>query len=1281
MQFTHLHTHSHYSLLDGLAKIGDLVAKAKEYKMESLALTDHGVMYGAIEFYKTCKDAGIKPIIGCEVYVAPNGRLKKRPRVDEERFHLILLAKNDAGYKNLLKLTSKAHLEGFYYKPRVDLEILKKHSEGLIASSACLQGEISRLILSDKRERAKEKALEYKEIFGEGNFYLEVQHHPNIPEQGQVNEIIFEISRETEIPCIATNDVHYLEPDDAEAQDILLCLQTKKKLTDTDRMNMMGEDFSFYSSEKILAGFPTHPEVVENTQKIAEKCNLEIELGEIKLPHFEVPGGASNEEYLEKLCAEGLVKRYGYNRGGQKTEDGGRKDEAGVDEIVMERLAYELGIIEKTGFAPYFLIVADFVNWAKDRAIVVGPGRGSAAGSIVSYLLNITDLDPIKYELLFERFLNPERISMPDIDLDFADVRRDEVIEYVSQKYGKDHVSQIITFGTMAARAAIRDVGRVFDMSYSYCDQIAKMIPMFTGLFDALEANSELKDMYEKDPEAKKLIDTAMKLEGVARHASTHACGVVITKEASNNYIPLQYDSKADEKAVVSQYSMKPIEDLGLLKMDFLGLKNLTIMERALKQIKYNRNIEVEIDKIPLDDAKTFELLRKGDTTGVFQLESAGMKRYLKQLKPTELEDIIAMVSLYRPGPMEWIPDYIDGKHGRKKPYYLHPKLEPILEKTYGVAIYQEQVLEIARDLAGFTLGEADILRKAVGKKIKNLLDEQKIKFIDGCVTNGVNRKVAEKVFSFIEPFAGYGFNRSHAACYAMIAYETAFLKANFPGEFMASLLTSDHHDADRIAIEVEECRGMGIEVLPPDINESFKRFAVVQSTTAEDEQEIRNPSTWLRAGKKQETKDVNDTNDANNEQHGKIAPSDPSTSLRAGELRVTSDDTTSETNDDNNDNKQSGREAIRFGLLAIKNVGEHIVEVVVAERQENGPYQSLEDFLERVEDKDLNKKSLESLIKSGALDRFGDRNQLLSNLELILNFSKDIQQEKASSQGNLFREAGQMARPSLALQSAEAIDKKTKLSWEKELLGLYISEHPFMEFEGHLRNITRRANDTEGALNANVKMAGVITDIKKIITKSNEPMLFVKIEDTTGTIEILVFPRTLKATEAIWQEEKAVVVSGQLSDKDGVSKVLCGKVWEITREGLEKLMEEVKAYEPSNRNGRYYGNQDSGRAYVNYSKKQENNETKKQNTNDEPLPTKKIEITVPNGLSHERSTSLKSLIKQGEGGEYKVCFAFPNAQTGIAKKIVTNSYIKLDENVKQKIEGITGVGSVNLEE
>ncbi|MBU4455147.1 DNA polymerase III subunit alpha, partial [Patescibacteria group bacterium] len=916
MKFVHLHVHSHYSLLDGLAKIDDLVNRAKEDGAEALALTDHGVMYGVIEFYQKCKKAGIKPIIGVEAYLAPGSRLDKNTRSDEKNYHLVLLAKNNEGYNNLIKLTSIAHMEGFYYKPRVDWEVLKEHCQGLIAMSACLAGEIPRLIVAGKMDKAKKRISEYQELFGKENFYLELQDHPNLEHQAEVNKKLIQLSKESGAPLVATNDVHYLNKDDDEAQDVLLCLQTKKKKEDRDRMSMVGENYSFRSTGEMTKTFKDTPQAIENTVKIAGECNLEIELGQTHLPSFQVPGGKSADEYLTELCIEGMAKRYGYDkekiiksyREFAKNEESGEKNSDG--EILrqkLERLNYELSVIKKMGFSPYFLIVADFVNWAKNNNIVVGPGRGSAAGSFVSYLAGITNLDPLEYDLLFERFLNPDRISMPDIDLDFADIRRDEVIRYVEEKYGQDHVAQIITFGTMAARAAIRDVGRALDYPYDYCDKLAKMIPMFSKIKQALEIVGELKEIYRTEEAARKIIDYAKRLEGVARHASTHACGVLITKNPLTDYVPLQYASSSD-RTIVSQYSLHPVEDLGLLKMDFLGLKNLTIIESAIKIIKNTRGLEINIDKIPLDDKGAYKLLQEGETTGIFQLESSGMKRYLRELKPTEFEDIIAMVSLYRPGPMEWIPNYIAGKQGRKKPQYLHPKLEPILSKTYGVAIYQEQVMQMARALAGFSMAEADVLRKAVGKKIPKLLSEQKEKFIDGCVKNGIASQLAEKIFSFIEPFAGYGFNRSHGACYALIGYQTAYLKANWPTEFMAALLTSDQENIDRIAIEIEECRYMGIEVLPPDINQSFASFTVITSGTVKN--------------------------------------------------KIVSRDEKANT--------------IRFGLKAVKNIGNNIVDVIINERKKNGPYQDITDFLERVNDKDLNKKSLESLIKCGSFDQFG---------------------------------------------------------------------------------------------------------------------------------------------------------------------------------------------------------------------------------------------------------------------------------------------------------------------
>ncbi|MBU1131409.1 DNA polymerase III subunit alpha [Patescibacteria group bacterium] len=1063
--FIHLHTHSHYSLLDGLPKIDELVAKAKEYKMPALALTDHGVMYGVIEFYQKCREAGIKPIIGIEAYLTATSRHEKNKN-EEKPAHLILLAKNRQGYQNLLKLTTLAHLEGFYYKPRIDWELLEKYHEGLIALTACLQGEVPRKILAGNDSEILKLIDKYQNIFGSENFYFELQRHPNIPEQDAVNKKMIELSKKMDIALAATNDAHYLNPDDAEAQDILLCIQTKKKQEETDRMTMMGEDFSFTSPEKMANDFSYCPEALANTLKIAEQCNLQIELNKILLPHFEVPTQKSTDDYLKELCQQGLQKRYGLD----------------ITPEIQDRLNYELSIIVKTGFASYFLIVQDFVNWAKNNGIVVGPGRGSAAGSLVSYLLNITNIDPIKFALIFERFLNPERITMPDIDLDFADTGRDEVINYVSHKYGQDHVSQIITFGTMAARAAVRDVGRVMGISYSYCDQIAKMIPMFMGLDQSMEAVPEFKAIYNDDPQAKNLINFAKKLEGVARHSSTHACGVLITPEPLDNFVPLQYASAGDQ-SVVSQYSLHPIEDLGLLKMDFLGLKNLTIIETALEIIektagsspealeKTKEGQKIDIDKIPLDDEKTFKLLQSGQTIGVFQLESSGMRRYLIQLEPTDIEDIIVMISLYRPGPMEFISDYIAGKKGRKTITYLHPKLKPILEKTYGIAVYQEQVMEIARQLAGFSYAEADVLRKAVGKKIKSLLVEQEEKIIAGMIKNGVNERIARKIWEYILPFASYGFNRAHAASYAMIAYQTAYLKANFPTQFMAALMTADEENTDRIAIEIAEAERMGIEVLPPDINESYTIFTMVIS---------------------EETK---------------------------------------------------AKPRIRFGLRAIKNVGEHIAKVIIHEKKTNGPYKSLEDFLLRVQDKDLNKKSLESLIKAGCLDKFGQREEMLENIDRLLKFGKKSNQD---SQQDLFSGTA-TAAPQLILEPTEPISKQQKLSWEKQLLGVYLSEHPLKEVEKILPpNLTPLRKLGTLAGNSLVKVAGIITKIQKVITRKGEPMLFVTIEDSSGNVEVLVFANVLEASRDLWQEDKIVIIAGKISDKDGVPKIICDKAKEV---------------------------------------------------------------------------------------------------------------------------------------
>ncbi|MDD5172876.1 MAG: DNA polymerase III subunit alpha [Patescibacteria group bacterium] len=1061
--FTHLHVHSHYSLLDGLSKIDELIAQAKEYKMKSLALTDHGVMYGVIEFYQKAKEAGLKPIIGVETYVARNGRLNKRSKIDERPYHLVLLAKNEQGYKNLIKLISLAHLEGFYYKPRIDFELLKKYAQGLIALTACQMGEIPQLILEKQKEKAEKRALEYQDLFGKENFYLEVQDRYKNKNQNLINKALFEIGEKHHLPIVATNDVHYTKKEDAEIQDILICLQTKKKKQDQNRMSYLGDDFSLRSEQEMKKSFKGHPEVIANTEKIAAMCNLEIELNKIKLPDFPVPKNKTADEYLKNLCEQRFFEHYP-----KKTKE------------ISSRLDYELEIIKKTGFASYFLIVQDFVNWAKKNNIVVGPGRGSAAGSIVSYLLNITNVNPLKYDLIFERFLNPERINMPDIDLDFTDTRRDEVIDYVEKKYGRDHVAQIITFGTMAARAAIRDVGRVLDYPYIFCDKLAKMVPFGLSLKKALEASEELRETYNHNPDAKNIIDPAKKLEGVARHASKHACGVVIAPKTIDQYVPTQYDVSGKEKTIITQYEMHAIEDLGLLKMDFLGLKNLTIIERTLKLIRYRYNEDIDINKISLEDAKTFKLLQKAETTGVFQLESSGMQRYLKQLKPTSFEDIIAMVSLYRPGPMELIPDYIAGKHGTKIPHYIHPKLKPILDKTFGIAIYQEQILQTARDLAGFSFSEADVLRKAVGKKIPKLLKEQKEKFIKGCINNKISKEIAEKIFAFIEPFAGYGFNRSHATCYATIAYQTAYLKANYPTEFMAALLIAHKDDTDRIAIEVDEAKKIGIDVLPPDINESYKNFTVI--------------------------------------------------------------------------NKKN----IRFGLSAIKNIGEEIVKTIIKEREENGRFQNLENFLGRIDSKNLNKKSLESLIKSGTLDQFGERNNLLNNTDILLEFIRKKQKDNHNGQTTLFGLLPKNNNSVLNFKESPAASHQQKLLWEKEFLGFFVSEHPLEEYRELIKKYVTPINQIKLS-NKSIKILGLITKIKKINTTGNQNMYFVKIDDSFGEIETLIFPKILKTTIEIWQENKIVCITGRISDKDGQLKIIAEEAKEVSKESLDNLLLKLK--------------------------------------------------------------------------------------------------------------------------
>lgn len=1020
------------------------------------------------------------------------------------------------------------------------------------------------------------------EIFGCDSFFLELQHKPNIKEQLTVNEAMVSLARELGLPLVATHDVHYLSPDDAEAQDVLVAIQTNRKVAEEDRLSMKHEDFSLASGETMEQYFAHLPEAIANSGAIARRVNLEIPLGKNVLPSFTVPAGETSDSYLRTLTLAGVAKRY------PKTSE----DEA---KTIRERIDYELSVIAKTGFASYFLIVQDFVNWAKTQKISVGPGRGSAAGSIVSYLLNITDVDPLAYGLLFERFLNPARISMPDIDLDFADDRRDEVIRYVAQKYGHDHVAQIITFGTMAARAAIRDAGRAMSLPYSFCDQLAKMIPFGMSLTEALEKNPELKERHANDADATRVITMARKLEGVARNASTHACGVVITKEPLTEYVPLQHSSQDDE-TIITQYEMHAVESLGLLKMDFLGLRNLTVIQNTLATIQTRHGVAIDIATLPLDDEKTFALLRAGNTTGIFQLESAGMRRYLKQLAPTTLEDIIAMISLYRPGPMEAIPDFVNAKHGRRQVTYLHPVFEPILKNTYGVIVYQDQVLEIARRFAGFTYAEADILRKAVGKKIKSLLDEQKKKFIDGAVREGHREPLAKKVWDFIEPFARYGFNKAHAACYAMIAYETAYLKANYPAEFMASLMTGDVVDSDRITIEVDECRNLAIRVLPPAVNESREQFTVVDNAT------------------------------------------------------------------------------IRFGLSAIKNVGSDLVDAVVRERTAQGPFRSLSDFLARVRTKALNRKSLESLAKCGALDELGERRSILHDIERILIYARRVQKDSVVGQAGLF--AATAEAETLTLTKVSPATGNERLRWEKELIGFYISDHPVRAHAERLRLTTIPIHqlDSEAHEGRRVTVGGVITTITRKITREGNPMLFVALEDVSGKLEAVIFPSVLTRTAALWREDEVVVAAGRITFRDGTSKLLVSDAKEVT-ENRELLMYEVR-----NGNGFFNHAQSSelkaqGTAFA--SQPPSTPTSKKAPLlppSSETVDTNEYVVTIPATCGQAIFSALKTLFERHKGTT-PVLLEIERAREA-PERIRTTARITVSEDLSTEIERLTGTGT-----
>ncbi len=1053
--FTHLHVHTEYSLLDGMCRIPQLVARAKELGMDSLAITDHGVMYGAIEFYQAAREAGIKPILGCEVYVAQNSRLN-RTAGEKDHNHLILLAKNQTGYRNLIQLTTRAHLDGFYYKPRVDRELMAEHHNGLIALSSCLGGEIPRLILSGLLQEAKQAASWYKETFGD--FYLEIMRHP-IPELEQVNQNLIQMSSELDIPLVATNDVHYINREDAPAHDLLLCIGTNTSIYDEKRVKMAGDFFYLRSPEEMAQLFKDIPQAMENTERIAEICNLKLEFGRLHLPEIELPEGKSADQFLADLCREGLPRCYP-----QPTPE------------IEQRLDYELEVIKHTQFANYFLVVWDIISFARKSTILFGV-RGSAAASIVLYCLGITEIDPIEHKLVFERFLNVERKEMPDIDLDFEDEHRDDVINYVSQKYGQDHVAQIITFGTLGARAALRDVGRALGLPYSVADRVARLVPPVPSmtLQRAMEENSEFKTIYQEDATIHNLVDSARKVEGTSRHASTHAAGVVISKEPLTRYVPLQQVSKGNgQDLVMTQYTMEDIARIGLLKMDLLGLANLTILGKAKQIIYENRGLDIDLHNIPMDDAKTFELLASGETTGVFQLEGAGMRRNIKELKPTTFSDIAAMVALYRPGPMEHIPTYIKAKHGVEPIHYPHPALAGILDETYGVIVYQEQVLFIVQALAGYSLGQADIFRKAMGKKIPEVMKKEKRNFTDGARKNRFSTETAEQVFALIEPFAGYAFNKAHATSYALIAYQTAYLKANWPSEYITAFLAINIGQSEKVASAVAECRRLGIAVLPPDINRSQVNFSTEKDS-------------------------------------------------------------------------ESGATSIRFGLTAIKNIGPGAVEPVIAERNKNGIFKSVEDFCRRCDLGGVNKRVLESLIKAGALDPLGDRGALLGNIDRILSMAHREQQLRETGQSTMFDLWGEkmpVPMPGLDMATAE-IPVREKLTWEKELMGVYLSEHPFSAFAGIKpaeNSLLCGQVDAELA-GQSVVVAGMVTSFHELFTRDRRPFASAVLEDLDGRVDVMVWPKVYTDTRELWQEGNLLLVEGKVRVKDDRVQISCDSV------------------------------------------------------------------------------------------------------------------------------------------
>ena len=1166
MAFIHLHVHTQFSLLDGSSRIPELISQAKDYGMDSLAITDHGAMYGVIDFYKEAKKQGIKPIIGCEVYVAPGSRFDKEKNVrdDSRYYHLILLAEDNEGYQNLMKIVSLGYIEGFYYKPRVDVELLEKYHKGLIASSACLAGEVARYLAAGMYEEAKKTALKYEGIFGKGNYFLELQDH-GIDTQRTVNAGLIRLSQETGIELIASNDVHYTFKEDAEAHDILLCIQTAKKVQDTDRMRYDGGQYYLKSEEEMRELFKSVPQALENTQRIADRCNVEIEFGNYKLPHFAVPEGFTADQYLRKLCYDGIEERY---PGAYGAEDGG---ESAYGINIHERLEYELKTIEDMGFVEYFLIVSDFIGYARRHDIPVGPGRGSAAGSVVAYALHITNIDPIRFSLLFERFLNPERVSMPDIDVDFCYERRQEVIDYVVSKYGKDNVAQIVTFGTLQARGVIRDVGRVLDIKLASVNRIAKMIPNELGmtLKKALEVSRELKNAYDTEPEVKYLIDMSMRLEGLPRHTSMHAAGVLITSDRVDRFVPL---SRNADGTIVTQYIMTALEELGLLKMDFLGLRTLTVIRNALDQIYNNHGIRINIDEIDMADANVYKMISRGETAGVFQLESGGMTSFMKELKPESIDDIIAGLALYRPGPMDFIPRYIKGKENKDSVVYECPELEPILKSTYGCIVYQEQVMQIVQSLAGYTLGRADLVRRAMSKKKHAVMEKERQNFVygnaeegvKGCIANGIPEATANHIYDEMITFASYAFNKSHAAAYAVVSYQTAWLKVYYPAEYMAALMTSVMDSLNKTSEYTMVCKSMGIKLLPPDINAGGYGFTALSQDRIQggaDGREVRkdglsNPDT-AACGNGQGTV-AGKTKPAAGSRDG-FKTDDTETD---GSKQGTGVGETKPAATDRNAVKEINANAsgvILYGLTAIKGVGRTVVEDVVAERNERGPFKDMEDFVNRMPSS-CNRKSVESFIKAGAFDCFeGNRHQKLIVLDDLMTEAQVKRKSEIVGQMTLFDIASDEDKQSFKhqLPKVPEFDKDELLAYEKEATGIYLSGHPMDSYMDVCSKIVtawakdylpdEQTGECRFSEGEELISAGTVTECRLKITKNNRQMAFVTLEDVYGQIDVVVFPDVFDKSRELIQPDSKVFVRGRASiGRDEQASLLAGAIFDI---------------------------------------------------------------------------------------------------------------------------------------